>query len=327
MNCAEGRRDSGRSNTDKEQTYAINSAKNDDDESDSVGGSEKANSEEGKKERKKLGRKAAWKESQVTDMVNVICNDEKLVRKLIFTNARKSSNTDAYEKVMRQLGNDFPFTVKQMRNKFKWCISICKKVCLTIKTASGISNFVEDKGYGKWFDLLHPLVKSRDSCQPKRAYEPSAQCSKDEDDHLPSSDDDKDYGSTSSSVTETFDKLPLKSKSLLVKKPKSKKGKSDHVSKVLERMYFQMMCGFVNSNVHGNPHHYRNLHLDSVHSMKAQSISLSIPHRGSSTPYTPPLSSEAESVSATNSSIDCIGPNMLPLPSRDINISASMSYS
>ena len=126
----------------------------DNDESDSVEGSEKVNSEEGKKKRKKLGRKATWKESQITDMVNVISNDEELVRKLVFTNVKKSSNTDAYEKVLLQLGNDFPFTVKQMRTKFKWCISVCKKACLTMKTASGISSFIDDKGYGKWFDLL-----------------------------------------------------------------------------------------------------------------------------------------------------------------------------
>jgi hypothetical protein len=32
---------------------------------------------------------------------------------------------------------------------------------------------VEEKGFSKWFDLLFPLIKSRDSCQPERAIEPS----------------------------------------------------------------------------------------------------------------------------------------------------------
>ena len=50
---------------------------------------------------------------------------------------------------------------------------MCKKVALTTQTATGIKRFVEDKGFSKWFDLLFPLIKSRDSCQPDRAIEPS----------------------------------------------------------------------------------------------------------------------------------------------------------
>ena len=168
QSCAEGRRDCGRSNIDEEKNDVINFANSDDDESDSAEGSKKGNSEEGKKQREKLCRKAAWKESQLTDMINVICNDEKLVPKVIFTNVKKSSNTDAYEKVLLQLRNDFSFTVKQMRTKFSGAPLYARKFT-SIKTASGISGFIEDKGYGKWFDLLYPLVKSRDSCQPKKS--------------------------------------------------------------------------------------------------------------------------------------------------------------
>lgn len=43
-----------------------------------------------------------------------------------------------------------------------------------MKTASGIARFIEEKGYGKWFDLLYPLAKTRDSCKPKNACGPSA---------------------------------------------------------------------------------------------------------------------------------------------------------
>ena len=50
---------------------------------------------------------------------------------------------------------------------------MCKKVALTIQTATGIKRFVEDKGFSKWFDLLFPLIKGRDSYQPERAIEPS----------------------------------------------------------------------------------------------------------------------------------------------------------
>jgi hypothetical protein len=45
---------------------------------------------------------------------------------------------------------------------------------MTIKTATGIQRFQDEKGYGKWFDLLFLLVKTRDSCQPAMAVEPFA---------------------------------------------------------------------------------------------------------------------------------------------------------
>lgn len=115
-------------------------------------------------------------------MVDIIVDDEELVRKRIFTNTKKSQNTDAYQEVLPQLNNKykqttgehFPFTVQQMRTKFKWCISICKKICLTIKTALGVKNVIDDKGCGNWFNLLYPLVKTRDACQPEKAFKPSA---------------------------------------------------------------------------------------------------------------------------------------------------------
>ena len=136
------------------------------------------------------GRKAMWQDSQITDMVDMIVNDEELVRKLIFTNVKKRKNSDAYEKILPKLnkkyqdetGKDFPFTVKQMRNKFKWCISTCKRICLTVKTATGVKRFVESKGYGGWFNVLYPLVKSRDSCKPENATEPSAKVNEDNND-------------------------------------------------------------------------------------------------------------------------------------------------
>ena len=44
---------------------------------------------------------------------------------------------------------------------------------LTIDTTTGIKRFVEEKGFSKCFDALFLLIKSRDSCQPKLAIEPS----------------------------------------------------------------------------------------------------------------------------------------------------------
>ena len=49
-----------------------------------------------------------------------------------------------------------------------------KKVSLLQKTASGVKNFVESKGFGAWFMKLFQLVSSRDSCQATQAIEPSA---------------------------------------------------------------------------------------------------------------------------------------------------------
>ena len=43
-----------------------------------------------------------------------------------------------------------------------------------MKTASGIKSFQEDKGFGKWFNTLLPLVQSRASCQPEQTIEPSS---------------------------------------------------------------------------------------------------------------------------------------------------------
>ena len=60
-----------------------------------------------------------------------------------------------------------------MRTKFKWCVSNCKKISMTILTATGIKLIQDEIGFGKWFDLLFPLIKSCDSCQPDQAVEPN----------------------------------------------------------------------------------------------------------------------------------------------------------
>ena len=67
----------------------------------------------------------------------------------------------------------------QLRNKLKKLISECKKAALTVKTATGIDRLQEQKNYGSWFPMLFSLVKTRDSCQPKRAVEPSTGRSED----------------------------------------------------------------------------------------------------------------------------------------------------
>ena len=39
----------------------------------------------------KRGRKASWNEDQITDMIDIIVNDDEMVKKLIFTNTKKAS--------------------------------------------------------------------------------------------------------------------------------------------------------------------------------------------------------------------------------------------
>ena len=85
-----------------------------------------------------------------------------------------------YAKIMDELkgrasarGDKFTMTINQMRSKFKKCVSQCKQATLTQKTATGIKRYQEDRGFGKWFNALFDVVKTRDSRQRERALEPS----------------------------------------------------------------------------------------------------------------------------------------------------------
>ncbi|XP_078348565.1 uncharacterized protein LOC144633595 [Oculina patagonica] len=136
--------------------------------------------------KKKVGRKSFWQEEEVTDMVDIVCNSDYYKRKIIFTNSKNSKNIDVYKKLLEEMqerfearGHDVVFTAEQVRNKFKKLIGECKKVALTVKTATGVDRFQEKKNYGPWFPRLFALVKTRDSCQPERAVEPT--CGSNED--------------------------------------------------------------------------------------------------------------------------------------------------
>ena len=61
-----------------------------------------------------------------------------------------------------------------MRTKFKRCVSDCKQAALTIRTATGIKRFQEDRGLGNWFKPLFTVAQTRDSSQPDQAIEPSS---------------------------------------------------------------------------------------------------------------------------------------------------------
>ena len=176
------------------------------------------------------GRKVTWLETQVIDMVNIIVNDENILRKLVFTNTKKAYNTEAYQSVLNKLNeqyeDSFPFTVEQMRTKFKWCVSKCKRICLTVKTASGVKRLTDEKRYGKWFDLLYPIVRSRDSCQPEQVREPSANES--------SAKEIIDHGSSDCSTVEDSTKGPPEKSLFVPVKKKGRKHKSEQIASTVD---------------------------------------------------------------------------------------------
>ena len=134
-----------------------------------------------KGKKKKPGRRSAWRQEEVDDLVDIIINNHYYQRKLIFENTKKQRNGLIYGSILPEMKKrvaerdaEFKFNISQMRTRFKKCVSDCKNAALTIKTATGIRRFQEDQGYGKWFQALFALVKTRHSCQPEQAVEPSS---------------------------------------------------------------------------------------------------------------------------------------------------------
>ena len=73
--------------------------------------------------RKKVG-KSSWKEEEIADIFDIVCNSEYYKKKIIFTNSKNSKNNDVYSKLKNHLqehvsarGQDLQFTVAKLRNK------------------------------------------------------------------------------------------------------------------------------------------------------------------------------------------------------------------
>ena len=86
-------------------------------------------------EKKRKGRRNIWEERHVNALVDLICSSEYYEKKLIFTNTKDLKNAEIYANVLKELGQRYddgnlPFSVDQLRNKFKkcTCISECKKL-------------------------------------------------------------------------------------------------------------------------------------------------------------------------------------------------------
>ena len=123
---------------------------------------------------------------------------------------------------------NFYFTIDQLRSKFKKCVSECKKAALTIKSGTGIKRFQEDKSYGEWFQKLYEIVKSRDSCQPEQAIEPTQfyrtqvyTCS------TPTEDTSESEASSSNQSKNAF--VPIK-------QPKRKSNRDDPICEAIKLM-------------------------------------------------------------------------------------------
>ena len=132
------------------------------------------------KSKRKSGCLPKWNNDDMDDMVDIIVNSDYYKRKLIFTNTKNQRNGEIYGQIQLEIqeraakrNSKFMFSISQMRTKFKKCISECKNAAMTVKTATGIKRFQDSQGYGKWFPTLFAVVKTRESCQPGQAIEPS----------------------------------------------------------------------------------------------------------------------------------------------------------
>ena len=111
--------------------------------------------------------------------MDIILENEKYKTKLFLANTKNAKNGVYYDQVITELkkrfeerDKEFTYNVPQTRSKFKRCVSICRKAALTIKTASGIKRFQEEKEFGPWFQKLYEVVCTMDSCQPEQSIEP-----------------------------------------------------------------------------------------------------------------------------------------------------------
>ena len=82
--------------------------------------------------------KFIWLNAMIDDMIDIICPDEIMKKKLIFRNQKFAANASIYEKIadlmnQRETKNDRKYRVSfsQTRNKFKKLVSECKSVSIT----------------------------------------------------------------------------------------------------------------------------------------------------------------------------------------------------
>ena len=187
------------------------------------------------KKQKKPGRKPRWSQELLNDFIDIIVSTDEYKTKLIFRNIKCQQNGEIYGRIRDEMKKrtaareeNFYFTIDQLRSKFKKCVSECKKAALTIKSGTGIKRFQEDKSYGEWFQKLYEIVKSRDSCQPEQAIEPTqfyrtqvSTCS------TPTEDTSESEASSSNQSKNVF--VPIK-------EPKRKSNRDDPICEAIKLM-------------------------------------------------------------------------------------------
>ena len=84
-----------------------------------------------RKKSAKRGRKCLWSEIAVTNLVDIILENEKYKTKLLLTNTKNVKNRLYYDQVITELkkifeerDEEFTCNVPQTRSKFKRCVSI-----------------------------------------------------------------------------------------------------------------------------------------------------------------------------------------------------------
>ena len=75
-------------------------------------------------------------------VVNLLVSSVYYNKKLIFTYTKILKNAEIHADVLKELDQkyedgSFPFSIDQLKNKFKICISECKKIALIVETSTG----------------------------------------------------------------------------------------------------------------------------------------------------------------------------------------------
>ena len=122
--------------------------------------------------------KLNWSNVMLDEMVDIICSNKQFKIFLIFRNQTFAAKTNIFEKVAEKMnkraatdGRKSTITHSKVRNKFKKLVYKCKSISLTQQTARGISCYRVETGYGKLWDILFPLVASKESADPSNIVE------------------------------------------------------------------------------------------------------------------------------------------------------------
>ena len=112
-------------------------------------------------------------------MVDIIYSNKQFKNFLIFRNQKFAANTNIFEKDAEELneravaeGRKNIITHSQVRNKLKKLVYEFKSISLTQRTTSRIIRYQVEKGEGKRWDILFPLVASRESADPSNIIGP-----------------------------------------------------------------------------------------------------------------------------------------------------------